>query len=163
MLVFYLILAFVLFFLQNLLPLPSQMRLDLLTLLMVFVSLRTSFIISVSLALILGTAMDCYGMSPLGLQAGMLLLAVLGMEILRRPLNFLYIFPQIIGVATITMVQAFAMALMLHLLISVPVIYPGLVRQGLLQIGVTALGAPIALALFGLLEKIWRRWFFIKT
>ena len=160
---FYLILAFLLFFLQNLLPLPSQMRLDLLTLLMVFLSLRTSFIISVTLALILGTAMDCYGMAPLGLQAGLLLLAVLGVEILRRHLNFVYIFPQIVGVAAITMLQSSVMALLLQLLMPVPVIYPAVVREGLLQIGITALSAPIVLALFGLLERLWRRWFFIKT
>jgi rod shape-determining protein MreD len=163
MLFFYLALAFLLFFLQNMLPLPSQMRLDLLTLLMVFVSLRASFIVSVTMALILGIAMDCYGMAPLGLQAGMLLLAVLGVEILRRHLNFLYFFPQIVGVAAITIVQALAMALLLHLLMPVPVIYPAVVRQGLLQIGITALSAPIVLALFGGLEKLWRRWFFIKT
>ena len=162
MLFFYLILAFLLFFLQNLLPLPSQMRLDLLTLLMVFLSLRTSFIVSVTLALILGTAMDCYGMAPLGLQAALLLLAVLGVEILRRHLNFLYIFPQIVGVATITMLQSLVMALLLQLLMPEPVIYPAVVRQGLLQIGITALSAPIVLALLGLLERLWRRWFFIK-
>jgi hypothetical protein len=55
------------------------------------------------------------------------------------------------------------MALLLHLLMPVPVIYPAVVRQGLLQIGITALSAPIVLALFGGLEKLWRRWFFIKT
>jgi rod shape-determining protein MreD len=163
MLVFYLILALLLFFLQNLLPLPSQMRLDLLTLFVVFLSLRASLIISVTMALILGTAVDCYGMAPLGLQAGMLVLAVLGVKILRRHFNFLYIFPQIIGVAVITIVQGLTMALLLHLLMPVPVIYPAMVRQELFQIGVTALSAPIVLALFGLLEKLWRRWFFIKT
>jgi rod shape-determining protein MreD len=163
MLLFYLILAFLLFFLQNFLPLSSQMRLDLLTLLMVFLSLRASLIVSVTLALILGTALDCYGMAPLGLQAGMLLLAVLGIKILRQHLNFLYIFPQIIGVAAVTALQALAMMLLLHLLMPVPVLHPAVVHQGLWQIAITALSAPIVLVLFGLLEKLWRRSFFIKT
>jgi rod shape-determining protein MreD len=159
---FYLILAFLLFFLQNLLPFPSQLHLDLLTLFVVFISLRASFIVAVILALILGVALDCYGMAPLGLQAGGLLLAVVGVEILRRPLNLLYIFPQIVGVATIATIQAVAMVLLLHLLAPVQVVYPDVVQQGLLQIGVTALAAPIVLALFGWLERLWRRWFFIK-
>jgi rod shape-determining protein MreD len=162
MVLFYLILAFLLFFLQNLMPLPSQMRLDLLTLLMVFLSLRASLIISVTLALILGIVLDCYGMAPLGLQATIMLLAVLGVRILRRSLNFHYIFPQIIGVAIITIMQGLVMAMLLHLLMPVPVIYPAMVRQEMFQIGVTALSAPIVLALLGLAEKFWRRWFFIK-
>ena len=163
MTIFYLILAFLLFFLQNLLPLPSQMRLDLLTLFMVFLSLRASLIVSVTLALILGLALDCYGLAPLGLQAAMLLLVVLGVKILRRHLNFHYIFPQIVGVTFITVVQGLAMALLLHLLMPVQVIYPAMVRQGLFQIGLTALSAPIVLALLGLMEKFWQRQFFIKT
>lgn len=163
MLPFYLLLAFLLFFLQNLLPLPSQMRLDLLTLFIVFLSLRASLIVSVTLSLILGTVLDCYGFAPLGLHAGMLVLAVLGVKILRRHLNFLYIVPQIVGVAAIIFVQAVLMALLLHLLMPVPVLYPAMLRQELLQLGVTALSAPIVLALFGLLERLWRRWFLIKT
>jgi rod shape-determining protein MreD len=163
MLFFYLILAFLLFFLQNLLSLPSQLYLDLLTLFMVFLSLRANLIVSVTLALILGIAMDCYGLAPLGLQAGMLVLAVLGVKVLRQNFNFLYILPQIVGVAAITIVQGLVMALLLHLLMPVPVIYPAMVRQELFRIGVTALSAPIVLALFGLLERLWRRWFFIKT
>jgi rod shape-determining protein MreD len=163
MLLFYLILAFGLFSLQNLLPLPYQLHLDLLTLFVIFISLRASFIVAVTLAFILGVAQDCYGMAPLGLQAAVLLLAVVGVEILRRLLNWLYIFPQIVGVAAIALVQAVAMALLLNLLVPVPVVNPDLVHQGLLQIGVTALAAPVVLALFGWLERLWRRWFFIKT
>jgi rod shape-determining protein MreD len=162
MLMFYLILAILLFFLQNLMPLPPQAHLDLLTLFVIFISLRASFIIAVTMALIIGVMLDCYGMAPLGLQAGALLLAVIGVEILRRHLNWLYFFPQIVGVATIAMIQAVAMALLLHLLVPVQVIYPEVVQQGLMQIGITALAAPIFLALFGQLERIWRRWFFIK-
>jgi rod shape-determining protein MreD len=162
MLMFYLILAFLLFFLQNLLPFPSRIHLDLLTLFVIFISLQTSFITALTLALILGVALDCYGMAPLGLHAGAFLLTVVGVEVMRRRLNFLYIFPQIVGVATLALIQAVTMALLLHLLMPVQVIYPALVRQGLWQIGITALAAPIVLALFGWLERVWRRWFFIK-
>jgi rod shape-determining protein MreD len=162
MLMFYLILAFLLFFLQNLMPFPSRLHLDLLTLFVIFISLRVSFIVAVTFALILGVTLDCYGMAPLGLQAGALLLAVFGVEILRRHLNLLYIFPQIVGVATIATIQVVAIVLLLHLLAPVQVIYPDVVQQGLWQIGVTALAAPIVLALFGWLERLWRRWFFIK-
>jgi rod shape-determining protein MreD len=163
MLMFYLILAFVLFFLQNLLPFPSQIHLDLLTLFVIFISLRTSFIIAVTLALFLGLALDCYGTAPLGLQAGAFLLTVVGVKILRHQLNFLYILPQIVGVATLALIQAVTMALLLHLLMPVQVIYPAVVQQGIWQIAVTALAAPIILALFGWLERVWRRWFAIKT
>lgn len=162
MLLFYCALAFLLFFLQNMLPLPSQLRLDLLTLFIIFVSLRASFIVAITLALSIGTALDCYGLAPLGLHAGLLVIAVIGVEILRRHLNFLYIFPQLVGVATITMVQAMAMALFLNLLMPMPVLNPALIRQGLLQIGATTFAAPIILALFGWLENIWRQWFSIK-
>jgi rod shape-determining protein MreD len=163
MLFFYLILAFLLFFLQNLLPFTHPMRLDLLTLLMVFLSLRAKLTISVTLALLLGLTLDCYGMAPLGLHASMLLLAVLGGKILRRRLNLNYIFPQIVGVALITIVQGMTMAVLLHLLMSTQVLNQDIVRQVLLQIGLTALSAPIVLALLDLMEKLWRRLFFIKT
>lgn len=163
MLIFYFFLGFLIFYLQNFLSLPYQAHLDIVTVFMVFVTLRTSFIVAVTLALVSGTALDCYGMAPLGLQAGMLVLAVVGIEILRGHINFLYVFPQIIGVAIITLVQALAMALLLHLLMPMPVIYPALVHQGFLQIGVTALSAPIILALFGRMENLWRRWLLIKT
>jgi rod shape-determining protein MreD len=161
MLVFYSVLAFLIFFLQNLMHLPAQAHLDLLTLLVIFISLRASFIVAVTLAVILGLALDCYGLAPMGLQAGTLLLAVIGVGILRRHLNFLYFFPQIVGVVIITTMQAAAMVSLLHLLVSVPVIYPDVVQQGLWQIGVTALAAPVVLGLFGLLERAWRRWFLI--
>jgi hypothetical protein len=161
--IFYFFLGFLLFFLQNFLSLPYQTHLDIVTLFLVFVTLRTSFIVAVTLALVFGTALDCYGMAPLGLQSGLFLLAVVGVEILRGHINFLYVFPQIIGVATITLVQAFVMALLLHLLMPVPVIYPALVQEGFLQIGVTALSAPIILALFCRVENLWRRWLLIKT
>jgi rod shape-determining protein MreD len=160
MLIFFFILAWLLFFLQNFLPLP--VHLDLLTLFTVFVTLRADFIVSVTLALIFGTALDCYGMAPLGLHAGMLILAAVGVEILRRHLNFLYIFPQIIGVATIVMVQALAMAMFLHLLMPMPVLHPAVIHQGILQIGATALAAPVILGLFCRLENLWRRWLSIK-
>jgi hypothetical protein len=158
MLLFYLILGFLLFFLESLLPFSPRLHLDLLTLFMVFVSLRASFIVSVCLALLLGISMDCYGMAPLGLQAAMLLLAVVGVTILRRHLNFLYLIPQIVGVAIITLVQAAVMALLLNLLMPVPVIHPAVLKQGLFQVGVTSLSAPIFLGLFSLLQKLWQRW-----
>jgi rod shape-determining protein MreD len=163
MLIFYFVLGSLAFFLQNFLSLPHQIHLDFVTLFLVFATLRTSFIVAVTLALVLGTMLDCYGMAPLGLHAGVFLLAVVGVEILRRHLNFLYIFPQLVGVAAITLVQGLAMALFLHLLMPVPVIYPALVQQGALQIGVTTLGAPIILALFCRLENLWRRCLLIKT
>jgi rod shape-determining protein MreD len=162
MLIFYVILAFLLFFLQNLLPFSSRMHLDLLLLFVIFISLHTNFITAVTMAVILGIALDCYTMAPLGLQAGAFLLTVVGVEILRRLLNFFYIFPQIVGVAALALIQAVTMALLLHLLMPMQVIYPALVQQGLWQIGVTALAAPIVLALFGWLERVWQHWFSIK-
>ena len=45
-----------------------------------------------------------------GLQAGILLLAVVGVKFLRHHLNFLYVIPQILGVAIITIMQALVMA-----------------------------------------------------
>jgi hypothetical protein len=153
MLMFYLIMAFLVFFLQSLLPLSPLLHLDLLTLFIVFVSLREKFIVSVSLALILGTSLDCYGMAPLGLQAGTLLLGVIGVEFLRHHLNFIYVIPQILGVAIITTIQTLVMALLLHLLMPVPVIYPSVLKQGLFLIGVTSLCAPIVLGLFSQFEK----------
>jgi rod shape-determining protein MreD len=158
MLIFYLILGFLLFFLESLLPFSPRLHLDLLTLFMVFVSLRASFIVSVCLALLLGISMDCYGIAPLGLQAAMLLLAVVGVNILRLHLNFLYLIPQIVGVAIITLVQSAVMALLLNLLMPVPVMHTAVVKQGLLQVSVTSLSAPIFLGLFSQLQKLWRRW-----
>ena len=163
MLMFYFILGFLLFFLQSLLPLSPKIHLDLLTLFIIFISLRVSFIISVSFALILGTALDCYGFAPLGLQAGSLLLAVVLVTFLRRHLNFLYLIPQILGVAVITIMQALVMASLLHLLMPVPIIYPSVVQQGLLQVIVTSLSAPVVLFLFSQLEKLWRRRLLIRT
>jgi hypothetical protein len=163
MLIFYLIVAFPVFLLQILLPLSTLLHLDLLTIYIVFVSLREKFIFSVSLALILGISLDCYGMAPLGLQAGILLLAVIGVEFLRHHLSFFYVIPQILGMAIITSIQALIMALLLYLLMPVAVVYPAIVKQGLLQIGVTSLSAPIVLGLFSLLEKLWRRWLLIKS
>jgi rod shape-determining protein MreD len=160
MLIFYLLLTAVLFFLQNFLPLPLPWRLDLLTLGLIFVSLRTSLLIAVSLAMVWGLALDCYGTAPLGVQAGMFLVAVVGVKILRRHINFLYIFPQIVGVAAITLVQTALAALLLHLLMPVPVLYPGVMRESILQVGVTALSAPVFLAWFDWLAKLWRRWFY---
>ena len=52
MLIFYLIMALLVFLLQSLLPLALLAHLDLLTLFIVFVSLREKFIIAVSLSLI---------------------------------------------------------------------------------------------------------------
>jgi rod shape-determining protein MreD len=158
---FYVLLAFLIFFLQNFLP--SMIRFDLLTLFIVFVTIQGNFIIAVTLSLTLGIALDCYGTAPLGLQAGMLLIAVLGVEILRRHLNFQYIFPQLIGVAAITVMQSVAMALFLHLLMPVPVLYPAFVHQKLLHIGATIIAAPIILTLLFLLENLWRRWLLIKV
>lgn len=163
MLLFYLLLAFLVFFLQNFLTLPSALRLDLLTVLLVFISLRERFIVAVSLALLLGLAMDCYGLAPLGLQAGLMVLAVVGVEILRRHINFIYLLPQIVGVGAIVSAQVLAMTLALHILLSVPVVYPAMVNQGLWQIVATALSAPLVLGIFGLVEKLWRRWFILKT
>jgi hypothetical protein len=163
MLIFYLIVAFPVFLLQILLPLSTLLHLDLLTIYIVFVSLREKFIFSVSLALILGISLDCYGMAPLGLQAGILLLGVIGVEFLRHHLNFIYVIPQILGLAIITSMQTLIMALLLHLLMPVEVVYPAIVKQGLLQIVVTSLSAPIVLGLFSLLEKLWRRWLLIKS
>jgi hypothetical protein len=161
--IFYLIVAFPVFLLQILLPLATLLHLDLVTIYIVFVSLREKFIFSVSLALLLGISLDCYGMAPLGLQAGILLLAVIGVEFLRHHLNFFYFIPQILGMAIITSMQALFMTLLLHLLMPVDVVYPALVKQGLLQIGVTALSAPIVLGLFSLLENLCRRWLLIKS
>ena len=161
MLLFYPVLAFILFFLQNLLPLPHHLRLDLLTVFVVFACLRAGFLVALVLALILGFTLDCYGTAPLGLQAGLLLTAVVGTEILRRHLNFLYIVPQIIGVAAVMLLQGAVMLALLHLLVPVPVVNPAMVRQVLLQLGVTALSAPLVLAIFRLLERFWRRWRFI--
>ena len=163
MLIFYLIMAFLLFFLQSLLPFSPTLHLDLLTLFIVFVSLRERFIVAVIFALILGTSLDCYSMGPLGLQAGILLLAAVGVKFLRHHLNLIYIIPQILGVAIITMMQALVMALFLHLVMPVPVIYPANVKQGLFQIGITSLSAPIVLGSFGQLEKLWRRRLLIRT
>lgn len=163
MLMFYLIMAFLVFFLQSLLPLFPLVHLDLLTLFIIFVSLREKFIVSVSLALILGTSLDCYGMAPLGLEAGKLLVGVVGVAFLRHHLNFIYIIPQILGTSIITLMQALFMALLLHLLMPIPVIHPSVIKQGLFQIGVTSLGAPIVLGLFSQSEKLWRRWLLIKT
>jgi rod shape-determining protein MreD len=163
MLIFYLILGLLLFFFQSLLPLSSQVHLDLLTLFIIFVSLRASFIVSVCLSLVLGTLLDCYGLAPLGLQAGILVLAVVGVKILRYQLNFLYVMPQILGVAIITIMQAVVMALLLHLLLPVPVVYPAVVKEGLWQVLVTSLTAPVILALFAFAEKLWRRWLLIRT
>lgn len=160
MLPFYLLLTALLFFLQNFLPLPSPWRLDLLTLGLIFVSLRASFLVSVILALGWGLALDCYGTAPLGVQAGMLLVAVVGAKILRRHLNFLYIMPQITGVATIALVQAVLVGVLLHLLMPVPVLYAAVVREGMIQVGMTALSAPVFLAWFEWLAKRWRRWFY---
>ena len=160
MFIFYLLLIAVLFFLQNFLPLPPPWRLDLLTLGLIFVSLRTGFLVSVGLALVVGLALDCYGTAPLGVQAGMFLVAVVGVNILRRHINFLYIMPQIVGVAIITLGQAAIVALLLHLLLPVPVLSPAVVRQSIMQVGVTALGAPVFLAWFGWLAKLWRCWFY---
>jgi hypothetical protein len=161
--IFYLILGLLLFFLQRLLPLSPQIHLDLLTLFIIFVSLRASFIESVCLALLLGTFLDCYGFAPLGLQSGILVLAVVGVKILRGHLNFLYVTPQILGVAIITIMQAVVMALLLHLLLPVQIVYPAVVREGLFQVLVTSLSAPIILALFSYLEKLWRRWLLIRA
>ena len=74
---------------------------------------------------------------------------------MRHHLNFFtHFIPQILGVAIITMtVKALVMALFLHLVMPVPVIYPAVVKQGLFQIGITSLSAPIVLSLFGQLEK----------
>ena len=163
MLTFYLILGFLLFFLQSLLPLSPRIHLDLLTVFIIFVSLRVSFIESVCLALIFGTLLDCYGFAPLGLQAGILVLAVVGVKILRRHLNFLYVTPQILGVAVITIMQALVMALLLHLLLPVPIVYPAVVKEGLFQVLITSLSAPVVLALSSYLAKLWRRWLFIRT
>ena len=106
MLLFYLILGFFLFFLQHLFPFPANLRLDLLTLFIVFVSLRAEFIVAVVLALLFGFILDCYGLAPLGLQAALLLTAVVATAVLRRHLNFLYILPQIAGVAVIKIGRA---------------------------------------------------------
>jgi rod shape-determining protein MreD len=163
MLTFYLILGFLLFFLQSLLPLSPQIHLDLLTLFIIFVSLRVSFIVSVCLALIFGTLLDCYGFAPLGLHAGILVLAVVGVKILHSHLNFLYVTPQILGVAVITSLQALVMALLLHLLLPVPVVYPAVVKEGLFQVLVTSLSAPVVLALFSSMAKLWRRCLLIRT
>ena len=156
MLIFYLIMALLVFLLQSLLPLALLAHLDLLTLFIVFVSLREKFIIAVSLALILGISLDCYGMAPLGLQAGMLLLGVVGVELLRHNLNFGFVIPQILGVAIIIVMQSVVMLFLLHLLLSVPVLHSSMAKQGLLRIGVTSLSAPLVLGLFSQLEKLWR-------
>jgi len=160
---FYLILGLLLFFLQNLLPLPPPLHLDLLTLLMIFLSLRASPILAVAMAFFFGVMLDCYGLAPLGLQVGRLFLAVLGVKVLRRHLNFHYIVPQIVGVGLIMVAQGLFMALSLHLLLPTPVNYQPLLRQGLFQLTVTALSAPLVLALLGLLEKHWSRFFAIKS
>jgi len=154
---FYLILGFFLFFLQHLIPFPADLRLDLLTLFMVFVSLRTDFIVAVVLALLFGLILDCYGLAPLGLQSALSLTAVVATALLRRRLNFLYVLPQIAGVAVIMLLQGLVMVGLLHLLLPVPVVYPAMLRQACLQLGVTALSSPIVLGLFALLEKGWRR------
>jgi rod shape-determining protein MreD len=163
MLIFYLILGLLLFFLQSLLPLSPQIHLDLLTLFIIFVSLRANFIVSVCLALVFGALLDCYGLAPLGLQAGIFVLAVVGVKILRYHLNFLYVTPQILGVAIITIIQAVVMALLLHLLLPVAVVYPAVVKEGLFQVLVTSLSAPVVLATFAYAEKLWRRWLLIRA
>jgi hypothetical protein len=84
-------------------------------------------------------------------------------EFLRHHLSFFYVIPQILGMAIITSMQALIMALLLHLLMPIEVVYPAIVKQGLIQIGVTSLSAPIVLGLFSLLEKLWRRWLLIKS
>ncbi len=163
MVLFYLILGFFLFFLQHLLPFPANLRLDLLTLFMVFVSLRADFSVAVLLALLFGFILDCYGLAPLGLQAGLLLTAVVATAVLRRHLNFLYILPQITGVAVIMLVQGLVMVGLLHLLLPVPIASTAMLRQVVLQLGVTALSTPIILGLFNLLEKGWRRFWLRKS
>lgn len=163
MLVFYLTLGFVLFFLQHLIPFPANIRLDLLTLFVVFVTLRAEFIVAVMLALVLGFILDCYGLGPLGLQVAHLLTAVLGTALVRRRLNLLYILPQIAGVAIIMLLQGIIMAGLLHLLLPVPVVYPSMLRQGFLQLGITALSAPVVLGLFRILEKVWRHYLLRKS
>jgi rod shape-determining protein MreD len=163
MVIFYLVMAFLLFFLQSLLPLPLILHPDLLTLFIVFVSLREKFIVAVIFAFILGISLDCYSMGPLGLQVGILLLAAIGVKLLRHHLNLIYFMPQILGVAIITMLQASVMILFLHLVMPVPVIYPAVIKQGLYQISITSLCAPFVLGLFSQLEKLWRRWLLIRT
>ncbi len=163
MVLFYLLLGFFLFFLQHLLPLPAPVRLDLLTLFLVFVTLRADFIVAVVLALLLGFVLDCYGLAPLGVQVALLLTAVVGTALVRRHFNFLYILPQIAGVAVIMLLQGLVMLGLLHLLLPVPVVYPTMVWQVLLQLSGTALSAPLVLGLFNLLEKAWRRWLLQKS
>ena len=62
--------AFLLFFSRACCPFSPALHLDLLTLFIVFVSLRERFIVAVIFALILGTSLDCDSMGPLGLQVG---------------------------------------------------------------------------------------------
>ncbi len=158
MLLFYLLLGFLVFFSQHLLPFSPNFRLDLVSLFVVFVTLRRGFLVALGLALLLGFVLDCYGLAPLGLQAAMLLTAVIGTSVLQRHLNLFYVFPQIAGVALIMLLQGIIMLGLLHLVLPVPVVYPAMLRQSLLQLATTAVCAPAVLGLFRLLEKGWQYW-----
>ncbi|MGQ9919773.1 MAG: rod shape-determining protein MreD [Desulfobacca sp.] len=163
MLLFYFSLGFFLFFLQHLVPFPAEFHLDLLTLFIVFVSLRTAFLVAAVLALFVGFILDCYGLPPLGLHAALLLTAVVATAVLRRHLNFLYVLPQITGVISVMLLQALVMVGLLHLLSPVPVVYPAMLRQACLQVVATALCSPIVFSLFNLLEKGWRHFSLKKS
>ncbi len=158
MTLYYLLVAFVLFFLQHLLPMPAYLRLDLLTLFMVYVTLQAGLLTAVPLALLLGVVLDCYGPAPLGLHAALLFTAVVGTAAVRRHLDLLYVLPQITGVALIMLAQGAVMVGLLHLLLPVPVAYPALLQTVFLQLWVTSLSAPVVLFLFGFLARGWRRW-----
>jgi rod shape-determining protein MreD len=163
MTLFYLLLGFFLFFLQHLSPLLAPWRPDLLTLYLVYATLRLKVLSAVLLALFCGLVLDCYGLAPLGLHAALLLTAVLGTAASRRRLNFLYVLPQIAGVGLIMALQAAIMVGLLHLLLPVPVVHPAMLRQIALQLATTALSAPLVLGVFRLLETGWQRWVLKKS
>lgn len=163
MLLFYLLLGFLVFFCQHLLPFPPDFRLDLVTLFVVFVTLRRGFLTALGLALLFGFVLDCYGLAPLGLQAAMLLTAVIGTSVLQRHLNLLYVLPQIAGVALVLFLQSAIMLGLLHLVLPVPVVYPAMLRLSLLQLATTAVCAPAVLGLFNLLERGWQHWLMKKS
>ncbi|WP_449245450.1 hypothetical protein [Desulfobacca acetoxidans] len=161
MVLFYLLLSLFSVYFQNVLFQLAGVRLDLLTLLVIFVSSHEKVIIATVLALLLGVMADCYGPLPLGLQAGVLLLAVVGVYTLRPFLNFQHILPQIVGVAAILVVQMLAMLTLINLLTPVEGFHQTFWRQLAVEAGTTVLGAPIILSSLNYLEKSWRRRFYI--
>jgi len=157
---FYLCLGVGIFIFQSLLAGWLGVQVDLVTLLVMHLSLHPPLVPAVVTAILLGLFVDCYSNSPLGLHALCMLLTVLVTKFCRGQFNLGTFMPQLLSALAVMVSTGLLSVGLIRLLEPVKITDPEVLRAFFFRSLVTSALAPPFFSLFRRWEKTWGRFFF---